>query len=297
VIITIVKRVYKWLVLSEPFILFFSFDIIKVMNKYTKKQFKIAGIFIAILTIIIVGIWFLSKIGGATCFDNIQNQGEKGIDCGGPCGLCPEDIREVLIIVSDDIIPTTENNFDFVFSVRNPNKDWGVESVKYDLKFFNSTGLVFSKQVETYILPGETKYIIEQKLSVDDLSKIDIELNSVEWRKLKDFNEIDLRIKDQAYNILDNGGIKLFGTIENKSNFDLNEIQAIGLLFNNGKIISVGQTNVRTMLTREDRYFEINWPYEILEEITSFELNPYTNVFLNENFIKTYGTPERFKEY
>jgi len=292
-----VGKAYKRLVLSEPFILFFSFDIIKAMNKYTKKQFKIAGIFIAILAIIIVGIWLLSKAGGATCFDNIQNQGEKGIDCGGPCGLCPEDTREALIIVSDDVISTTENNFDFVFSVRNPNKDWGVELVKYDLKFFNSTGLVFSKQVETYILPGETKYIIEQKLSVDDLSKIDIELNSVEWRKLKDFNEIDLRIKDQAYNILDNGGIKLFGTIENKSNFDLNEIQAIGLLFNNGKIISVGQTNVRTILTREDRYFEINWPYEISEEITSFELNPYTNVFLNENFIKTYGTSERFKEY
>jgi len=242
-----VEKVYKWFALSEPFILFFSFDIIKVMNKYTKKQFKIAGIFIAILTIIIVGIWLLSNIGGATCFDNIQNQGGKRIDCGGPCGLCPEDIREVLIIISDDIIPTTENNFDFVFSVKNPNKDWGVESVKYDLKFFNSTGLVFSKQAETYILPGETKYIIEQKLSIDDLFKIDIELSSLEWRKLKDFNEIDLRIKDQAYNILDNGGIKLFGTIENKSNFDLNEIQAIGLLFNNGKIISVGQTNVRTI--------------------------------------------------
>ncbi|MBL0343568.1 MAG: hypothetical protein IPP71_23560 [Bacteroidetes bacterium] len=23
------------------------------------------------------------------CFDNIQNQGEFGIDCGGPCGPCP----------------------------------------------------------------------------------------------------------------------------------------------------------------------------------------------------------------
>ncbi|MDP4999052.1 MAG: fibronectin type III domain-containing protein [Saprospiraceae bacterium] len=28
--------------------------------------------------------------GGATCFDGIQNQGETGVDCGGPCGPCPE---------------------------------------------------------------------------------------------------------------------------------------------------------------------------------------------------------------
>ena len=25
----------------------------------------------------------------ATCFDNIQNQGETGVDCGGPCAACP----------------------------------------------------------------------------------------------------------------------------------------------------------------------------------------------------------------
>ncbi len=27
--------------------------------------------------------------GGATCSDGIQNQGETGIDCGGPCAACP----------------------------------------------------------------------------------------------------------------------------------------------------------------------------------------------------------------
>ncbi|MBK7389722.1 MAG: hypothetical protein IPI23_11835 [Bacteroidetes bacterium] len=25
----------------------------------------------------------------ATCSDGIQNQGETGIDCGGPCAACP----------------------------------------------------------------------------------------------------------------------------------------------------------------------------------------------------------------
>ena len=24
----------------------------------------------------------------ATCFDGIQNQGEEGVDCGGPCPAC-----------------------------------------------------------------------------------------------------------------------------------------------------------------------------------------------------------------
>ena len=28
-------------------------------------------------------------ITGPTCSDNVQNQGETGLDCGGPCGACP----------------------------------------------------------------------------------------------------------------------------------------------------------------------------------------------------------------
>ncbi len=30
------------------------------------------------------------KEAAASCYDNIQNQGEKDVDCGGPCKACPE---------------------------------------------------------------------------------------------------------------------------------------------------------------------------------------------------------------
>jgi hypothetical protein len=38
------------------------------------------------------GVWALNSntcSAAATCSDGIQNQGETGVDCGGPCAACP----------------------------------------------------------------------------------------------------------------------------------------------------------------------------------------------------------------
>ncbi|MBA7686158.1 hypothetical protein ES703_94597 [subsurface metagenome] len=71
------------------------------------------------------------------------------------------------------------------------------------------------------------------------------------------------------------------GNIENKSSYDLVKIEINGLLFNEDKkLIAVGKTETRTVLTGETRYFEIIWPYQVPEEVSSFEIKAYTNVFL-----------------
>lgn len=276
------------------------------MNQYQKKQFTIAIIFIFIIVVVGGGLYFLLRPTPPTCFDGIQNQGEKGIDCGGPCGLCPEDIRKPLEIVFQDFIPTVPSDFDLVAQIKNPNRDWGVESLKYRFNLYSKDNeLIGDKEGETYILPQEAKYIIEQRFPVLPLPhdpsllpwELELKLEEISWRKLKDFEEIELRIKDKELKISEQGFNKLVGNVENKSSYDLDKIQVIGLLFSNSKIIAAGITEMRTILMGETRYFEINWPYKTTEPITSFELKPHTNIFLDENFMRKHGTPERFKEY
>jgi hypothetical protein len=257
------------------------------MSRYAKKQFTIFIIFLFIVVIIGFGVYFLVRPPAPTCFDGIQNQGEKGIDCGGPCGPCPEDIREPLEIISQDSILTTDNYYDLVAKIKNPNHDWGVELLSYN----------FGRQGETYLLPQETKYIIEQRVSNEGIENIKLELQETNWRKLKDFEQLDIRIRDKELKIIEPLGYKLVGNVENKSSYDLDKIEVSGLLLSNGKVIAAGTTEMRTIVIGETRYFEISWPYQISEEITSFELYPHTNVFLNDNFLKKHGTQERFKEY
>ncbi len=37
----------------------------------------------------------------ASCDDGIQNGGETGVDCGGPCGPCPSPVLEALVLTSN----------------------------------------------------------------------------------------------------------------------------------------------------------------------------------------------------
>jgi len=268
------------------------------MLRYLRKQLTIIFVFLIILLAIGLAIYLIWRHyhPQPTCFDGIQNQGETGIDCGGPCGLCAHPMG--LRIISQDFIPTTANNFDLVAKVENPNNNWGVESVSYKFNFYNANNQsIGSKEGSTYILPQETKYIVEQKIYLaEPLARIAFELERTNWQRLKDFTELQIRVKDKNHQII-NSQYRLYGVLENKSNYNLDKVEIVGLLFDDkGKIIAAGKTDIRTFLINEGRSIEINWPYTS-SDISSSEIKVYTNVFLDETFIKAHGTQEKFKEY
>jgi hypothetical protein len=268
------------------------------MMRYLRKQLTIIFVFLVILLAIGLAIYLIWRHyhPQPTCFDGIQNQGETGIDCGGPCGVCPHPMG--LEIISQDFIPTTSNNFDLVAKVKNPNSNWGVESVTYKFNFYNTNNqLIGSKTGTAYILPQETKYIVEQRVYLaEPLVRIAFELEKTDWQRLKNFSELQIRVKDKNHQIIEEK-YRLYGVLENKSNYNLDKVEAVGLLFDdNGKIIAVGKTDVRTFLIGESRSIEINWPYEG-NDISSSEIKVYTNIFLDETFIKIHGTQEKFREY
>lgn len=51
-------------------------------------KFKISTLLLAITLLFCLNIWTGCGKGSASCDDGEQNQGEIGIDCGGPCTAC-----------------------------------------------------------------------------------------------------------------------------------------------------------------------------------------------------------------
>lgn len=264
------------------------------MDKYQKKQFTIVVVFILIVVVVGFGVYFLVRPHAPTCFDEIQNQGEEAVDCGGPCGPCEE--PEDLIVISKNFILTTEFNSDLVAKIKNPNNNWSIESLVYIFEIYSGNELIGSKQGKSYFLPQETKYIIEQRFFSDQTpTRIELKFREINWQKLKDFRELEIKIKNSGIRLTENNFTQIFGNVENKSNYDLDKIEINAVLLYNNEIVAAGKSEVTTILMNESRYFEINWPFEVLAD--NLELKAYTNIYLNENFLKTHGTQERFKEY
>lgn len=156
------------------------------MEKRLFKQIIIASILFAF--IFLIGFAFYSKNKpAATCSDNIKNQKEEEIDCGGPCIPCdlknnpPLEIQETpYFIVSDT------NKIDIVFKILNKNNQWGVKYFSYKINLYGENNQTQTLLKNDFVLPLELKTIILPLIDVTFIPKtIDIEIDkaSISWEK------------------------------------------------------------------------------------------------------------------
>ena len=265
------------------------------MNKYTKKQIKIALVYILILAIISTGIFLIISSKGPSCNDKIQNQGEEGVDCGGPCPPCPWQLQKPVEVIFVKAFSTQENYVDLVAKIRNPNKEFGIKSFDYIFKLYDlDNNLIATKEGTSYLLPQKTKYIISQRNLVNSkISRIDFEIKNVQWQQLSEYQEPEFLIKNINLD-QDEKGARLSGNLENRSSYNFAEVDIYAVLKNkNSEIVAVSKHKLYTVLSQELRYFELNWPFPLSEEIEELEILAETNVFENTNFIKEYQRKER----
>jgi len=263
------------------------------MNRYLKKQIVILAVFLLIVSVLGTGVYFLThKKNTASCTDGIQNQGESGIDCGTPCGNFCEETRDPIEILYQNFIPTIENNFDLVAEIKNPNSVWGAKAINYTFYLYDGSGEnIASKQGSIYILPQETKYIVEPKIYSDVTPKtVELKIGNVLWQRLTGFRDMTLKIKEKNIQTGLDAANRIYGVIENDTNYNLNKVELTGVVFGaNNEITAAGKTEMTTLMIGEDRYFEIDWPYAISSQVFTYDIRAYVNVFADDAFITVPG--------
>jgi len=104
-----------------------------------------------------------------SCFDRKLNNGESGIDCGGPCQSC-EIQKLTMLEYGSNAAGFLQNNNYFIYTkVTNINDNWGAKEFEYVFYFVKNveekgkTKEKVVKQIEntSYILPNQVKYIVE----------------------------------------------------------------------------------------------------------------------------------------
>jgi hypothetical protein len=262
-------------------------------------------IFIAVVFFSIIGlaVYFGVIRKEPTCFDGIQNQGEEEIDCGGPCEACPIPPPPVedLIISWEKIIPSGQNLYDLVAQIKNSNTDYGANLIGYNFKIYDKqNSLLNKKEGKTFILPGETKYIIEPFISSEKADRTVFEISQIDWQRLKVYKEPEIIIKEKIYQNLSGNPYygEASGIVINKSSYDFDKILINVVLYGGEEnVLGAGSVELSTMLSSEERYFNVLWPYPIFGTVSFVEMQAETNVFNSENFMKRHGTTEKFQQY
>lgn len=265
------------------------------MEARTQKQLIIGAIFVLIIGGAVYGLVDRFLIIEATCFDGIQNGREEGLDCGSlACGTACQEPVQPLRISEEKLFRIAQGNYDFVAKIINPNTSYGASEIKYSVALAG----VGTKTGSTYILPGQTKYVVLTSVRADrEVSAAGLKINSVRWEKLN-MPSGEVNLVNRRGNFADSIADSSYeGVVFNDSNYDFDSVEAAVILFDtSNSVVGVNRTEIRTLLAKTERSFKVVWPFG-QPSVARADVQVSTNLFENSNFIKSYGTQERFQEF
>ncbi len=215
----------------------------------------------------------------------------------------PQVSARSLEVLSSQLLKIKNFDYDFIAEIKNPNLDLGAAGVVYELKLFDKDSLLINvRNGSMSFLPGQIRYeIISPIITEKEISRTEFKIINVYWEKLRDFIPRGLfLIKNQEYLplSLEQDFSRLRATVFNNSNFDFDRVDVSVILFDeNDKAIAVNKTDIRTFIKGTDRFFEVKWPDKFEGKVDRIEVNAYTDIFSNNNFIREYGTQEKFQEF
>lgn len=103
------------------------------------------GVFIVLAVIIGVPLAFY-LYEPPTCFDDRRNQGEGGVDCGGPCArLCPNDSLPFVVDWTQKF-KVTSSLWSVAAHVQNPNYSSGARDVPYLFELYDTEGVLIAQR-------------------------------------------------------------------------------------------------------------------------------------------------------
>ncbi len=247
------KRLVKQLIYGAGYLLFFS---------------------------LIVFLFYLAFLKPApTCFDNRQNQGEIGIDCGGPCPSC--EIKTLFPIESNWIkyFPN-DNQVVIAAEIKNPNLKWAADFFSYTFDIYGENGGKIKSIVKnSFIYAGEIKYLVEvPDVDFKDITSIKISFSDINWKTAEEFSKPAVQIREIKTEPAsqDPTKVTVSGFIANNNAFPLSKVRVVGFLFNTGGLqISASKTELENVAAFQEELFKLNFPKNIsLPTISSATSSP-----------------------
>ena len=245
------------------------------------KQVIYGGIYLCIFFGIVACIYFSYLKPAPTCFDNIQNQGEQGIDCGGPCSkICtPTDIQP--ITVGDlSTFATSPNHVTFLASLTNANQDFAARSFDYRFDLHDATGTVIqSFSGQSFIYAGEIKFLILPNMEVSSSVSSSVTLTAInpEWIKGSDFGSAPQFVfRNKETKIMSSSTIGVSGTVTNEDVGAFSKITIIAIFKNaEGSPIGASQTELDNIAANGTYDFSVMYPSVQNVDLAATEVEAY----------------------
>jgi len=228
-----------------------------------RRRIEIVGIILAAIAIFIVFPYWLTHREVPSCFDNKQNQGEEGVDCGSPCALLCRGKAKDLNLLWTKVFPIRPGFYDVVAYVENPNFNVSAPKFSYTAKLYDADGTVIAtKEGDTFALPSERFAIFAGGLSTGakEAKSGSLEIHpGVEWFATQK-TETLFSISDKVLSGSDKMP-KLTAQLHNETAHLYRNIDVTAVLYDSkGAPIAVSSTKVEKLDPQGVENLFFTWP-------------------------------------
>ena len=260
-----------------------------MQNKILIKRTIIVAILIVVISLIGL-VLYLTFSAPATCTDNKQNEGEKGVDCGGPCAPCKVTKAQDLIVKETAFVTGGGDTYDVLAKLSNPNDSLGAQTFNYTFTLKDASGAVIAtKDGSDFILPADTKYVTQLGIETQGNAvpaSVEISFSNPVWVPLGDVEKPQLGVYDKQLGKAPTGdGSEVNGLLRNESNYDLNKVTMVIVLRDaDNKVVAIDTTEKNAVRVGQQLDFRLDWPYALPGVAQSIEVDAQSNVLDPQNF-------------
>lgn len=258
------------------------------MSWAVRRQLFFLGI--TLIFLMLLGMWvgmsYFNK--PPTCFDGKQNGEETGIDCGGMCArACLAEVDDIKILWSRafEVLP---GRFNAVAYLESKNEDAAVRRIGYRFRFADSNNIYIGKREGSTFIPPSGKFAIFE--SAIDLGNSEPVYTNFEFTEVPVWEKVSLdKVRQLEVSVSDIELInqetspRLSATIRNRSLFQISNLFAIAILYDNlGNAISASRTYLDALPGESGALVSFTWPEAFDSPVLVKEIIPMYDIFAVE---------------
>ncbi len=169
-----------------------------------------------------------------SCVDHKQNQGEEGVDCGGPCTqFCiPATLAPVQVVGEPRVFQPTPQRVSVAVKLQNPNADFAARSFSYTVTVYGETGKSFTMAGSSYIYAGDIEYLAfldDKDEGIGRPVNAVFTVSSPMWVPKRLFVKPALRVRNATTTIAEDGSLRVEGVVASDDARDVRDITLVAL--------------------------------------------------------------------
>lgn len=218
-----------------------------------------------------------------TCSDGKQNQGELGVDCGGPCAPCELQNPIKLNPIWARAVKVKDGVYAAVALVQNLNESLGAGSFRYRFRLQDDLGEIAKIEGEAFSFPQERFYVVEPRIDVlRDPALVEFEILDVKW-ELSGESPPNVIVEKKSYKTVIEQRVRrglVEASLRNLEPFGFRKFSVNAVLLDaQGNVIGANKISVDGLPAYSQKLITFLWPEPITGVIEEIQIEPRINLF------------------